>query len=143
MRIYYCKNGALLAISETRVGFSLAINRWKAVLEKNMNMEKYFNNNLLSVNPKRIKICTLSQGTGYGKISRQILLKRGNSKTEKKFQIISFLKKVIVVFNEFIQIHSNSLIVFSQKVPFFSPVNSLFKHINMRMVILFSEFIIS
>ena len=45
----------LLAISETSVGLSLSIYRWKALPEQNINMQKYFNNTLLSSNPKRMK----------------------------------------------------------------------------------------
>ena len=46
----------LLAISETTVGLSLSTYHWKALPEQNINMQKYFNNSLLSSNPeKRMK----------------------------------------------------------------------------------------
>ena len=48
----------LLTISETSVGLSLSIYHWKALPEQNVNMQKYFNNNLLSSSSKRMKICT-------------------------------------------------------------------------------------
>ena len=45
----------LLAIIETAVGLSLSMYRWNALPEQNINISKYFNNTLLSLNPKRIK----------------------------------------------------------------------------------------
>ena len=43
------------AISDAIVGLLLSTYRWKALPEQNMNMQKYFNNNLLLLNPKRMK----------------------------------------------------------------------------------------
>ena len=44
-----------LAISEATVGLSLSVYRRKALPERNMNMQKYFSNALLSLNPMRMK----------------------------------------------------------------------------------------
>ena len=44
-----------VSISETTVGLLLSRYRWKALPEQNMNMQKYFNNTLLLLNPNRMK----------------------------------------------------------------------------------------
>ena len=45
----------LPAISETTVGLSLPIYRWRALLEENLNILKYFINTLLLLNSERMK----------------------------------------------------------------------------------------
>ena len=37
------------------MGLSLSLYGWKALTEQNINMGKYFNNTLVSLNPNRIK----------------------------------------------------------------------------------------
>ena len=53
-------------------------------------MQKYLNNNLLLLNVKKRKICTLSQGTGYLQNFAVNNIEVGKFKTGKKFKLMYY-----------------------------------------------------
>ena len=77
----------LLAISATSIGLSLSIYRWKVLPELNIHINKYLNNTLLSLSPKKMKGCTfVSRNLPSPKFLQMKVLFLGveKTKTEEK-----------------------------------------------------------